>query len=88
MTSRPLVWKRGKDKSYRGDLHTAGALGAHGQYRVWRDVDGYCSKYFVETRHRVGHGEILEQGIGAADTLEQGKAIAQAHFDGARHRAE
>jgi hypothetical protein len=78
--SRTLVWKNdAADPVYR-DSHIARTLTAvHGQYAIWPSRDGgfrVSNRKFSTTT-----GELSEQVIGSADTLDQAKAIAQAHAD-------
>jgi hypothetical protein len=76
--SRTLVWKNdAADPVYR-DSHIARTLTAvHGQYAIWPSRDGgfrVSNRKFSTTT-----GELSEQVVGSADTLDQ--ANAQAHAD-------
>jgi hypothetical protein len=71
-----LVWK-----SYCSDAHTARKLSAvHGQYAIWRIRDS--DRFRVQHKLRISKtGGVSERVLGDADTIDQAKAIAQAHAD-------
>ena len=71
---RTLIWKR-YENAYDAIIHTSGEKTAvSGQYKIW-------SRY---RKFRVSNqtGEISEQVLGDANSLDEAKAIAQVHADG------
>jgi hypothetical protein len=68
-----LVWK------YNAPLYSARKTTAvRGQYAIWPSRDG---GFYVWNRKAIPRGLLSEQFVGTADSLDQAKALAQAHAD-------